>query len=129
MGTCKAASEGLLRLRPKGSRVNRKETTDMKKIYVKPMAANVAFVVNENIAASIEIDNVTGSSLLNMNGEKCNEVFFNTGIATKLEPGVFDFLAAYDELEKATLAQIFDVLYGGNSLGLDKENYWACFIA
>ena len=101
----------------------------MKKIYVKPMAANVAFVVNENIAASIEIDNVTGSSRLDQNGEKCNDVFFNTGIATGLAPGSFDFKEAYDNLKKETLTQIFDVLYGGNSLGLNKENYWACFIA
>lgn len=101
----------------------------MKKIYVKPMAANVAFVVNENIAASIEIDDVTGSSLLSMNGEKCNEVFFNTSIATNLAPGSFDFQTAYDKLGRDTIAQIFDVLYGGNSLGLDKEGYVACFIA
>ena len=101
----------------------------MKKIYVKPMAANVAFVVNENIAASIEIDNVTGSSLLDMNGEKCNEVFFNTGIATNLEPGVFDFQAAYNSLGWDTMAQIYDVIYGGNSLGLDREGYVTCFIA
>ena len=129
MGTCKAASEGLLHLHPKGSRVNRKETTDMKKIYVKPMAANVAFVVNENIASSITIDNVTGSSRLDQNGEKCNEVFFNTGIATGLAPGSFDFAAAYEQLDKSTYLLILDVIYGANNAGLNRENYFACFIA
>ena len=101
----------------------------MKKIYVKPMAANVAFVVNENIASSITIDNVTGSSRLDQNGEKCNEVFFNTGIATNLVPGNFDFAAAYDNLDMSTYLLILDVIYGANNAGMNRENYFACFIA
>ena len=101
----------------------------MKKIYVKPMAANVAFVVNENIASSITIDSVTGSSRLDQNGDKCNQVFFNTGIQTNLAPGSFDFQEAYNKLDKNTYLQIFDVIYGSNNSGLNRENYLACFIA
>ena len=101
----------------------------MKKIYVKPMAANVAFVVNENIASSITIDDEIGSSYLHQKGDSCNEVFFNTGIATKLDPGVFDYQKAFDSLGWDIYDQIFDVIYGGNSLGLDREGYVTCFIA
>ena len=50
----------------------------MKKFYVKPVATNIAFVVNENIATSRNPDtSLTGFGSYANAGDNCNE-FFNS---------------------------------------------------
>jgi hypothetical protein len=60
----------------------------MKKMYVKPLAANVTFVVNENIATSLPKDpteSLPGSLPYSNNWENCNELY--RGFETGLKPG------------------------------------------
>ena len=99
----------------------------MKKIYVKPMATNVAFVVNENIASSVRVEGNPGITQLTQNdGDNCNKVFFDTGIATGLEEGVFDFDKAYSQLDYATLSKIMAVITGPVNTA-EYASYSACF--
>ena len=98
----------------------------MKKIYVKPMASNVAFVVNENIASSLGIENVTGTTQLDQNGENCNKVFYTTGIATNLPDGVFDFKTAFSKVDDLTMLQIKDIL--SNPANPQFSAYATCFV-
>jgi hypothetical protein len=60
----------------------------MKKMYVKPLAANVTFVVNENIATSLPkepTESLPGSLPYSHNWENCNERY--RGFETGLLPG------------------------------------------
>lgn len=99
----------------------------MKKIYVKPMATNVAFVVNENIASSVRVEGNPGTTKLNnIEGDNCNKVFFDTGIPTGLEDGVFDFDKAYSQLDYATLSKIMAVITGPVNTA-EYASYSACF--
>ena len=99
----------------------------MKKIYVKPMATNVAFVVNENIASSLRVEGNPGITKLTQDyGDNCNKVFFDTGIPTNLKDGVFDFDKAYSQLDSATLAQILAVITGPDNTA-EYASYSACF--
>lgn len=67
----------------------------MKKMYVKPLAANVTFVVNENIATSlpkVPTDSLPGSLPYSNEWEKCNELY--RGYETGLQPGETDSIKA-----------------------------------
>lgn len=67
----------------------------MKKFYVKPVATNVAFVVNENIATSKSPDETLyGFGSYNNAGDNCNEFFNSTQIKTYLQPGETSILQA-----------------------------------
>jgi hypothetical protein len=60
----------------------------MKKMYVKPLAANVTFVVNENIATSlpkVPTESLPGTLPYTNNWENCNELY--RGLDTGLLPG------------------------------------------
>ncbi len=91
----------------------------MKKLYVKPVALNVAFVVNENIAISREPDeSLTGKgSYANVEAGICNEYFNSTTIKTYLEPGEYDIQKAFSNVQKydpANLQVILNILTGGS---------------
>ncbi len=68
----------------------------MKKFYVKPVATNVAFVVNENIATSKSPDeSLTGmGSYSSVDKATCNEFFNSTQVKTYLQPGETSILQA-----------------------------------
>lgn len=89
----------------------------MKKAYLKPQASAIAFVVNENIAASFGGESAEGTVYFtNSGGEAgCNKMLHNTGIATNLEPGD-------NSIEKA-MANIAGALedYEGSQLAMLKE--------
>ena len=58
----------------------------MKKTYVKPMAAGVAFVVNENVATSLGNDNNNvGGFKLYQQIDGCNTHYFTTEYLTGFE--------------------------------------------
>lgn len=58
----------------------------MKKTYVKPMAAGVAFVVNENVATSLGNDNNNvGGFKLYQQMDGCNTHYFTTAYLTGFE--------------------------------------------
>ena len=58
----------------------------MKKTYVKPMAAGVAFVVNENVATSLGNDNNNvGGFHLYQQVDGCNTHYFTTEYLTGFE--------------------------------------------
>lgn len=58
----------------------------MKKTYVKPMAAGVAFVVNENVATSLgKDDNNVGGFHLYQQMDGCNTHYFTTQYLTGFE--------------------------------------------
>ena len=89
----------------------------MKKIYVKPMASNVAFVVNENIAASdIDFKEVVGRANYIQNGDDCNKYFAGTGdilIETHLAPGDFNPNTAMANLTLEEQQLILDLMLAG----------------
>jgi hypothetical protein len=114
---------------PQDRRTHRKDKTDMKKIYVKPMASGVAFVVNENIAASGKPNNLglPGSFKLKNNPEivGCNEVFSDTQIMT-------GFHNQGEEATRNPFAEINDMVLMGNIitiLGNDSHPEYASYIA
>jgi hypothetical protein len=73
----------------------------MKKMYMKPLATNVAFVVNENIATSRNPDtSLTGFGSYANAGDNCNEFFNSTQIKTYLEPGQTSILQAFANVQK-----------------------------
>ena len=84
----------------------------MKKSYVKPLATNVAFVVNENIAVSKMPDkNLIGTgTYTNVSGKNCNKVFNSTQIQTGLQPGDNNLLTALDGLTGDDLQAILNAL-------------------
>jgi hypothetical protein len=116
---------------PQDRRTHRKDKTDMKKIYVKPMASGVAFVVNENIAASGKPNNLglPGSFKLKNNPEivGCNEVFSDTQIMTGFNnQGEEATRNPFDEIEDMVLLyNITQVI--GNPAHPEYANYTACF--
>jgi hypothetical protein len=62
----------------------------MKKTYVKPVANNVAFAMNENIAASFGSAHLGYSQLAKPDGSRCDEILANytdltSGIVGKVE--------------------------------------------
>lgn len=86
----------------------------MKKVYLKPVASTVAFVVNENIAISLPegAESIPGS-IHYINGDgtpNCNQILNSTEIRTGLEPGDYDFDKAMKYIE-ATISE-----YSGNQL-------------
>lgn len=84
----------------------------MKKSYVKPLATNVAFVVNENIAVSkMPDENLIGTgTYTNVSGKNCNEVFNSTQIQTGLQPGDTSLFAALGSLSGDELQAILATL-------------------
>jgi hypothetical protein len=100
----------------------------MRKTYVKPMAANVAFVVNENIATSLDKFQKPGQSKLNFVEEgTCNKYFFTTKIETGLPEGVYDANQAIGNLGEDMWAHIQSVM---NTPGHELfETYQACFFS
>lgn len=103
----------------------------MKKIYVKPMASGVAFVVNENIAASGKPNNLglPGSFKLKNNPEivGCNEVFSDTQIMTGFNnQGEEATRNPFDEIEDMVLLYNITLVIG-NPAHPEYANYTACF--
>lgn len=74
----------------------------MKKFYVQPVATNVAFVVNENIAFSTKPDEswIGEGTYDNVAPKTCNEVFNSTEIKTYLNPGETDIQLALANVAK-----------------------------
>ena len=70
--------------------INERKITIMKKSYIKPVAMNVAFMVNENIAVSYD-EAVTGTGSFSADvgnpAGQCNKFVNNTGIETGLPYG------------------------------------------
>lgn len=102
----------------------------MKKTYVKPMAAGVAFVVNENVATSLGKDNVGGFQLYQqMDG--CNTHYFTTeyltGFENKGEEAIMNPMDNFGEYNKdVSLGEIFGIAADpSNSL---NETYRSCFV-
>lgn len=72
------------------------------KNYMKPVASVVAFVVNENIAASFTESVESFVYFANNNGMKdCNTYINGSFVPTGLEPGVFDLALAMKNIEAA----------------------------
>lgn len=65
----------------------------MKKTYVKPVAANVAFAMNENIAASIATNtgHIGYVNDLMIDDGSCNKYMANTGLPSGIVGEVKDF--------------------------------------
>ena len=90
----------------------------MRKIYVKPVANSVAFVVNENIATSNtskdDIHGIVGSlSYDQVERGVCNDVINSTQIPTGLPEGVYDSELVFPNLTKPQLAEIVRLIYAG----------------
>lgn len=80
----------------------------MKKMYVKPLAANVTFVVNENIATSlpkVPTDSLPGSLPYSNVWENCNELY--RGYETGLQPGETDSIKALTNIGIKYGAEIY----------------------
>jgi hypothetical protein len=90
----------------------RKERTIMKKFYVQPVATNVAFVVNENIAFSFKIDEswIGEGTYDNVAPNNCNEVFNSTEIKTYLKPGETDIQLALANVAKYSPDDLNDII-------------------
>jgi hypothetical protein len=76
----------------------------MKKNYVKPVASNIAFVMNENIATS-GYDVIEGHikyTADNTLGDTCNKYFGNTYIPSELSTALE--LNSFDMLVQSTIA-------------------------
>lgn len=72
------------------------------KNYMKPVASVVAFVVNENIAASITESVESFVYFANNNGMKdCNTYINGSSVPTGLPAGVFDLDLAMDNIDAA----------------------------
>ena len=100
----------------------------MKKTYVKPMAAGVAFVVNENVATSLGNEtNIISGSKLYQAVEGCNTHFFTTDIRTGFENKGEQAagLNPYDNVDVPTLAEIWKITNSATEQGLQ---YRACFL-
>ena len=104
----------------------------MKKTYVKPMAAGVAFVVNENVATSLGNDNNNvGGFKLYQQMDGCNTHYFTTAYLTGFENkgeentmNPMDNFGAYNE--GISLLDIFAIARNDNTdLGMA---YRTCFL-
>lgn len=81
----------------------------MKKTYVKPIANNVAFAMNENIAASFSSAHLGYVNEANINDGSCNEYLADTGISS----GIIG--------EVETMADLMDALFRMyDQIGNDK---------
>ena len=61
----------------------------MKKLYMKPVASNIAYAVNENIAKSGFIVGDPGDvDYTQFDRSECTRVIINTGVETGVLPGV-----------------------------------------
>ena len=100
----------------------------MKKFYVKPQAANVAFVVNENIATSQGSQTNSGLVKLDqVDSGLCFKVFYTTGIETGPDSGISDVTTSFENLDPAVINQIYTVV--SNPAHPEYETYIACFVA
>jgi hydroxyethylthiazole kinase-like sugar kinase family protein len=63
---------------------------DMKKTYVKPVAANVVFTMNENIAASFSSGHLGYISDQSFMGGSCNQYLAHTGIESRIVGEITD---------------------------------------
>ena len=99
----------------------------MKKTYVKPMAAGVAFVVNENVATSLGNDtNIVSGSKLYQQVDGCNTHFFTTDVLTGFENnGEEATMNPYDNVDVLTLGKIWEIT---NSATEQGAQYRACFL-
>lgn len=99
----------------------------MKKTYVKPMAAGVAFVVNENVATSLGNDvNIVSGSKLYQQVDGCNTHFFTTDILTGFEnKGEETTMNPYDNVDVVTFDKIWEITSSATEQGLQ---YRACFL-
>ena len=98
----------------------------MKKTYVKPMAAGVAFVVNENVATSLG-NETTAVSTAKMYQvvDGCNTHFYATPIETGFEnKGEESTMDPYKNLDLVTLAEIWKITSSATEQG---HQYRACF--
>ena len=98
----------------------------MKKTYVKPMAAGVAFVVNENVATSLGNETTSVSTAkLYQQKDGCNTYFFTTGIQTGFEnKGEETTMDPFGNLDLETLEGILEITNSATELG---HQYRACF--
>ncbi len=65
----------------------------MKKSYMKPVASNVVFAMNENIASSVYVSNLYYVSHDNFDGvlNSCNQMLASYGVDCKLTGNITDF--------------------------------------
>ena len=104
----------------------------MKKTYVKPMAAGVAFVVNENVATSLGNDtNVVSGFKLYQQIDGCNTHFFATDVLTGFESKGEEATTMIDlskigDYNEITLSQLLDIV----TTPSDPRNptFRACFL-
>lgn len=84
----------------------------MKKFYVQPVATNVAFVVNENIAISKKPDESwTGQgSYSQAEPGNCNDVFNSTDVKTYLNPGETDIQLALANVQKYSPERLNEII-------------------
>jgi hypothetical protein len=96
----------------------------MKKFYVKPVATNIAFVVNENIATSKNPGtSLTGFGSYANAGDNCNEFFNSTQIKTYLEPGQTSILQAFANVQKNEPEKLQEIMDKMNPLTGDFNCY------
>jgi hypothetical protein len=96
----------------------------MKKFYVKPVATNIAFVVNENIATSKNPDtSLTGLGSYANVVANCNEFFNSTQIKTYLEPGQTSILQAFANVQKNEPEKLQEIMDKMNPLTGDFNCY------
>lgn len=98
----------------------------MKKTYVKPMAAGVAFVVNENVATSLGNETtVVSTAKLYQQVDGCNTHFFATDVLTGFEnKGEETTMDPFGNLDSMTLLEILEITNSVTEQGLQ---YRACF--
>ena len=86
----------------------------MKKTYVKPMAAGVAFVVNENVATSLgKDDGYVGGFKLFQQMDGCNTHYFTTEYLTGFEnKGEENFMNPMDNFDAYNEGVSMDYVFG-----------------
>jgi hypothetical protein len=93
----------------------------MKKTYVKPVANNVAFAMNENIAASFGSAHLGYTQMAKPDGSPCNEILANytgltSGIVGEIE-NMSDLMNSlfkmYDEIGEQQFVAIMDDIRNG----------------
>lgn len=105
----------------------------MKKTYVKPMAAGVAFVVNENVATSLGNDNNNvGGFKLYQQMDGCNTHYFTTeyltGFENKGEEAAMNPMDSFEVYNPdVTLGEIFDI--AADPTNTLNGTYRTCFLA
>jgi hypothetical protein len=82
----------------------------MKKTYVKPVANNVAFAMNENIAASFGSAHLGYSQIAKPDGSPCNEILANY---TGLESGIIGEITDMNDLMNS-LFNMYDKIGNDN---------------